>query len=92
MSKIEVSELYPVGLKLFQDSESFLNELTDREMESITGGLVDADLSKLLRDLTVNIKTLNTQVKTVYSVTQKGVGVSYTAKTVVSCSKNPRII
>ena len=38
MSKIKISELSPVGLKLFQDSENFLNELTDSEMKPIMGG------------------------------------------------------
>ncbi|AKG20536.1 hypothetical protein [Calothrix sp. 336/3] len=32
MSTIKISELYPVGSELFQDSESYLNELNDQEM------------------------------------------------------------
>jgi hypothetical protein len=38
MSNITISELRPAGSELFQDSESFLNELTDREMLEIEGG------------------------------------------------------
>jgi hypothetical protein len=38
MASITISELRPVGSELFQDSESFLNELTDQEMLGIEGG------------------------------------------------------
>ncbi len=38
MASIKISELRPAGSELFQDSESFLNELTDREMLGIEGG------------------------------------------------------
>ncbi len=37
MAIIKISELRPTGSELFQDSESYLNELSDREM-SIFGG------------------------------------------------------
>ena len=37
MANIKISELYPAGLELFYDSESFLNELGQDEA-SITGG------------------------------------------------------
>lgn len=38
MANIIISELRPAGSELFQDSESFLNELTDQEMVGIAGG------------------------------------------------------
>ncbi len=39
MSSIKISELRPAGSELFQDSESFLNELNDgHEMEHVLGG------------------------------------------------------
>ena len=38
MASIKISELRPAGSELFQDSESFLNELSDREMGAIEGG------------------------------------------------------
>lgn len=38
MASITISELRPAGSELFQDSESFLDELTDREMLGIAGG------------------------------------------------------
>ena len=37
MAEIKITELRPAGSELFQDSESFLNELNDQEM-SIVGG------------------------------------------------------
>lgn len=40
MSSIKISELQPTGLELFQDSESFLNELNDQEIGGIKGGQV----------------------------------------------------
>ncbi len=38
MAEIKVSELRPAGSELLQDSESFLNELSDRELENVVGG------------------------------------------------------
>ncbi|NJM71889.1 MAG: hypothetical protein HC862_17755 [Scytonema sp. RU_4_4] len=37
MADIKITELRPAGSELFQDSESFLNELNDQEM-SVFGG------------------------------------------------------
>ncbi|AFZ35758.1 hypothetical protein Sta7437_2210 [Stanieria cyanosphaera PCC 7437] len=38
MTNIRLSELHPVGSELFQDSESFLNELNTEELGEILGG------------------------------------------------------
>jgi hypothetical protein len=38
MAVIKISELRPAGSELFQDSESFLNELNDQEMSTAIGG------------------------------------------------------
>lgn len=39
MSSIKIVELRPAGSELFQDSESFLNELSDgQEMDMVLGG------------------------------------------------------
>jgi hypothetical protein len=38
MSTIKITELYPAGSELFQDSESYLNELNNQEIEVIGGG------------------------------------------------------
>ena len=42
MASIKISELRPAGSELFQDSESFLNELSEREMGSLEGGAFTA--------------------------------------------------
>ncbi|MEH1909626.1 MAG: hypothetical protein V7L05_05490 [Nostoc sp.] len=42
MASIKISELRPVGSELFQDSESFLQELGAQEM-GITGGFTIAN-------------------------------------------------
>ncbi|OUL17857.1 bacteriocin [Nostoc sp. 106C] len=38
MPSIHISELFPIGSKLFQDSETFLNEINDNELQNIKGG------------------------------------------------------
>lgn len=37
MTIIRISEISPAGSELFQDAESFLNELTDEEMDILGG-------------------------------------------------------
>ncbi|OUL30844.1 hypothetical protein BV378_02940 [Nostoc sp. RF31YmG] len=37
MPSIKISELHPVGSELFQDSETYLNELNEQEMRAIEG-------------------------------------------------------
>ncbi|WP_033336100.1 hypothetical protein [Scytonema hofmannii] len=55
MANIEISNLLPAGSELFQDSESFLNEMTEREIEDIKGGL----LGGLLGGIGLGIPTLD---------------------------------
>ena len=38
MADIKLSELCPVGSELLQDSESFLTELSDHELDNVVGG------------------------------------------------------
>lgn len=38
MASITISDLSSIGADLFQDSESFLNDLTDHEMVNLFGG------------------------------------------------------
>lgn len=38
MANIAISDLRPVGANLFQDSESFLNDITSEEMTNLSGG------------------------------------------------------
>ncbi|OPH10523.1 hypothetical protein [Cylindrospermopsis raciborskii] len=39
MANITISDLRPAGADLFSDSESYLNELTESEINSNIGGL-----------------------------------------------------
>ncbi len=57
MSNISISELRPAGSELFQDSESYLNELGERETEMVQGGFtfVKIDVSQDNKQLTANI-------------------------------------
>ena len=38
MAQLKLSELSPVGSELFQDSETFLEELSDGELDFVAGG------------------------------------------------------
>ena len=38
MASITISDLRPAGTDLFQDSESFLHELTEQEVGDVLGG------------------------------------------------------
>jgi hypothetical protein len=40
MANIAISDLCPTGANLFQDSESFLNNLTDEELNNTHGGII----------------------------------------------------
>ncbi len=51
MASIEITELHPIGSELFQDSESFLNELSDQETWGVQGGATMGTLASLLGDL-----------------------------------------
>ena len=53
MTHIRITDLSPAGSELFQDAESFLNELTDGEFESISirGGEHPFEFGFLLRVL-----------------------------------------
>ncbi|BAZ01080.1 hypothetical protein NIES37_50780 [Tolypothrix tenuis PCC 7101] len=41
MTTINIYDLSILGLDLFQDSETFLNELTEDELNYISGGFLD---------------------------------------------------
>jgi hypothetical protein len=38
MANITISELRPAGADLFSDSESYLNDLNDNELDNVAGG------------------------------------------------------
>jgi hypothetical protein len=42
MATIKISDLHPTGADLFQDSENYLNELTDDELDLTQGGFTPA--------------------------------------------------
>ena len=39
MANIEINELKPAGVELFDDSESFMDEMSNSELDNINGGL-----------------------------------------------------
>lgn len=40
MATIKIHDLHPIGSDLFQDPESFLNELSDRQITGVQGGII----------------------------------------------------
>lgn len=82
MPTIKVSDLHLAGLELLQDSESYLNELTDQELEGVAGGFLGLDALNLTLGLLEETKINSKNVKTVYSETVRTVGISYTVKSV----------
>ena len=69
MASIKISELKPAGNELFQDEESFLDELNERETLVIIGGKKkggDVDISVL----TVYTESIGISLQTFSVVTQ----------------------
>ncbi|WP_017314965.1 hypothetical protein [Mastigocladopsis repens] len=62
MANIKISELRPAGAELFQDSESFLNELNDQEMSVFGGGDGDVVVTVDSNVDSVDIKTQDISV------------------------------
>ncbi|MGK7938010.1 MAG: bacteriocin [Xenococcaceae cyanobacterium] len=57
MAEIKLSELRPAGSELLEDSESFLNELNDRELENVVGGNTIASVAS---QNSISVGTVNT--------------------------------
>ncbi len=60
MAEIKLSELRPAGSKLLEDSESFLNELNDRELENVVGGLFDGTIVSNVTQESISVGSVNT--------------------------------
>ncbi|MDZ8106219.1 MAG: hypothetical protein RM338_11435 [Nostoc sp. DedQUE12a] len=59
MANIEIDNLRPAGSALFQDSESFLNELSDRQITGVQGGLTLDTLGGLFGPETLGQGSIN---------------------------------
>jgi hypothetical protein len=75
MANIDINNLHPVGSELFQDSESFLNELSDREMWGVQGGLTLDTLVLSLPD-TISDPLSGATAATLTDVTGGSLGLS----------------
>ena len=63
MAKIKISELRPAGSELLQDSESFLNELSDHDLENVVGGaVIESAVSQVTNSVASNVKNLRIYV------------------------------
>ncbi|AKG20535.1 hypothetical protein [Calothrix sp. 336/3] len=54
MAFIKISELRPAGSELFQDSESFLNELGEQEM-AIAGGGYNNTVASVISQASISV-------------------------------------
>ena len=70
MTQLKLSELHPAGSELFQDSESFLEELSERELDFVAGG---DDLNTVVTQNTQSVGTINTA--TIVGISQTNVSV-----------------
>ncbi len=73
MAIIRISELRPAGSELFQDSESYLNELNEQEVSMAIGGTgsdvnINSVVSVKSESISIQTQSVITQVKT--NVTQ----------------------
>ena len=71
MAQLKLSELRPVGSELSQDSESFLEELSDRELDFVAGGN-----DTVVTQNSQSVGTINTV--TVVGISQTNVSVHIT--------------
>jgi len=67
MAEIKLSELNPAGSELLQDSENFLNELDEREIENVVGG----------NSIASAVSQVSASVGTILSVTDVGISQSF---------------
>lgn len=65
INDIKVNDIKPAGVELFDDSESFINELKDDELNNLFGGAAQGGLSS-----TVSIYCCVTTNTTATTVTQ----------------------
>lgn len=70
MAKLKISELSPAGAELFQDSENFLEELSDRELGIVVGG---ADINSVVTQNSASVGSILTA--TVVGISQTNVSV-----------------
>ena len=55
MSTIKISDLHPTGYDLFSDSEGYMNELGDSELDIINGGVFTTPVCAVSAVITISI-------------------------------------
>lgn len=66
MAFINISELRPAGAELFQDSESYLNELNEQEVSLAIGGDGGSDITSSV----ISVNTYSASINSVSVVSQ----------------------
>lgn len=78
MASIRISELRPAGSELFQDSESFLNELSEnREIDQVLGGRFGGGFNVTGASISNNVNSNNNNVGNTNANTIGNVGNSF---------------
>ena len=67
MAEINLSELRPAGSELLEDSENFLNELNEREIENVVGG----------NSIASAVSQVSESVGTIFTVTDVGISQTF---------------
>jgi hypothetical protein len=70
MATLKISELNPAGSELFQGSENFLEELSDRELGFVVGG---ADINSVVTQNSASVGSI--QTATIVGISQTNVSV-----------------
>ena len=70
MAQLKITELNPAGSELFQDSENFLEELSDRELNLMAGGM---DINSVVTQNSASVGSI--QTATVVGISQTNVTV-----------------
>lgn len=73
MAQLKLSELSPVGSDLFRDSETFLEELSDHELDFVTGGDSVESVATLASE---SVGSINTATVVGISATNVSVNIS----------------
>lgn len=70
MAQLKITELNPAGSELFHDSENFLEELSDRDLDHVAGGV---DINSVVTQNSASVGSI--QTATVVGISQTNVSV-----------------
>lgn len=75
MSSIKISSLSPTGSELFQDSETFLNELTDQEVGLLRGSGIAVNATSAVSSVVSSFVSVVSQISFSVGISLQSVSV-----------------